>query len=152
MQDARAASREDEVHLEHLVLAKNTQESPGSGLHRDRVRAGHLSKHQASEVSSRQSGCSLGTPDQCSSSVPQEGRRPPPARTAARICGGKKEVTLGSFSICLMLSLHQSQVIPTIPRKKHFAYVDFWLSASSWISSPLGFTVNMRLSGSPTCL
>lgn len=92
MQNAQAANREGEVHLEHLVLAKNTQESSGSGLHRDGVRRSHPSHHQAVEISS---DCTLGTAEQRSPSVPQEGRTPPPALTAAHTCGGKKEVTLG---------------------------------------------------------
>lgn len=141
-QNAQAANREDEVHLEHLALAKNMQENSGSGLHR-------MGLGQAIQVSMRQWRSPIGkgaVPDQCSPSVPQEGRRPPPAPTAAHICGRKKEVTLRSLGVCSLGSP------PKTLRNKRFAYVDFWFFLSSWISSPLGFTVNMRLSGSPTCL
>lgn len=81
------------MHLEHLALAKNMQESSGSGLHR-------MGLGRDIQVSMRQWRSPVGkgaVPDQCSPSFPQEGRRPPPAPTAARICGGKMEVTLGSF-------------------------------------------------------
>lgn len=35
---------------------------------------------------------------------------------------------------------------------KQGTYVDLWFCTSPWTSSPFGLTINMRLSGRPTCL
>jgi len=66
--------------------------APGQVSMGNRVRRRPPSQQQAVEISSRQSGCTLDTPEQRSRSAPGEGRSAPPAPTAARTYGGKQEV------------------------------------------------------------